>query len=203
MPCASAQLQVSHPSRTPQLPQPPPNCHSPTARAILVDTEPSTVAAAHAAAAATGSWQFSRAAAQALKGGSTAGNWAAGALQHGPSARASVIGMVRRQAERCDALGGLLIMQVRRAEAGGGGSIFASWRCRLRHAAIKPRMCPVLSCRAEPGRRLLWARQRARGGAARRVQRQPPALALHLVRARLPACLLLARRCSAHAALSR
>ncbi|PRW58318.1 tubulin delta chain-like [Chlorella sorokiniana] len=90
----------------------------PTARALLVDMEPKAVAAVQQAATSIGTWQYSRVAALARQPGS-GNNWAAGALGHAPAVRQQVLGMVRRQAERCDSLGGFLVMQ---SLAGGTGS---------------------------------------------------------------------------------
>ena len=80
-------------------------------RALLIDLEPKAVAAAQQAAIGSGTWQYSRVAALARQPGA-GNNWAAGALGHAPAVRQPVLGMVRRQAERCDRLGGFLVMQV-------------------------------------------------------------------------------------------
>ena len=71
--------------------------------------------AAHAAPRAA--WQFSRAAASArCMGGGSAGCWARGALGAGPALGPEVLGMLRRQAERCDTQPGILVLQVRCGE---------------------------------------------------------------------------------------
>lgn len=83
--------------------------------------EPKVVAACQAAAGRSGGWQYSRAVALARQPGS-GNNWACGALRHGPAAAQQVLGMVRRQVERCDALSGFLVMQAStEAPTGGGG----------------------------------------------------------------------------------
>lgn len=92
------------------------------------------MAAAHQAAASSGSWQYSRVASLARQPGS-GNNWAAGALGHAPAVRQPVLGMLRRQAERCDRLGGFLVMQARPG-AGGVGL----------HPVARPMQKPVRSC---------------------------------------------------------
>lgn len=88
---------------------------------MLVDLEPKAVnAAQHSALAGSGgAWQFSRVAALTRAPGA-ANNWAAGALVHAPTVRDGVLGMLRRQAERCDRLAGVLVMQVGTLLVGGG-----------------------------------------------------------------------------------
>ncbi len=88
----------------------------PTARSLLIDMEPKAVASAQQGAASSGTWQYSRVAALARQPGS-GNNWAAGALGHAPAVRQPVLGMLRRQAERCDRLEGFLVMQASRLNA--------------------------------------------------------------------------------------
>lgn len=88
--------------------------------------EPKAVGAAQQAAASSGTWQYSRVAALARQPGS-GNNWAAGALGHAPAVQQPVLGMLRRQAERCDRLGGFMVMQASRS-----GCAAAAWR----HASV-------------------------------------------------------------------
>ena len=90
----------------------PTNPYRLTARAVLLDMEPKVVAAAQRAGG--GAWHYSKAASLTRQPGS-GNNWAQGALRHAPAVSQQVLGMLRRQAERCDSLSGFLVLQVRQA----------------------------------------------------------------------------------------
>ena len=80
-----------------------------TARAVLLDLEPKVVDAVQRQGG--GRWHYSKAALLTRQSGA-GNNWVAGA-NHAPALRQQVLGMLRRQVERCDSLSGFLIMQVR------------------------------------------------------------------------------------------
>ena len=145
----------------------------PTARALLVDMEPKAVAAAQQAAAGSGTWQYSRVAALARQPGS-GNNWAAGALGHAPAVQQPVLGMLRRQAERCDHLGGFMVMQASRSgcsSAAAAGVVPLRWaarlcRCSPRQLSAAPSCKLNVPCWPDRSRRA-WRAAPALGWAAR------------------------------------
>ena len=96
------------------------------ARAVLVDMEPKAVDAAaarargSAGAGAAGGSDWSYEGAGRLAGDSGSGNnWALGHHVYGPRARDAALDLVRREAEACDWLDGVLLLQ---SAAGGTGA---------------------------------------------------------------------------------
>ena len=111
--------------------------------------EPKVVAAAQRAGG--GAWHYSKAAALTRQPGS-GNNWAQGALRHAPAVSQQVLGMLRRQAERCDSLSGFLVMQVG-AEAPAAAAAAHACKCSCwlaphsssssRHAPQHARAAPL------------------------------------------------------------
>lgn len=88
------------------------------ARAVLVDMEPKVINRSISRAAKSGMWRYGETSHFSQKQGS-GNNWANGFCVHGPRHRDVVEELVRREAERCDRLAGLMAMM---SVAGGTGS---------------------------------------------------------------------------------
>ncbi|XP_045929359.1 tubulin delta chain [Micropterus dolomieu] len=88
------------------------------ARAVLVDMEPKVINRSICRAAKSGMWRYGETSHFSQKQGS-GNNWANGFCVHGPRHRDVVEELVRREAERCDRLAGLMAMM---SVAGGTGS---------------------------------------------------------------------------------
>ena len=92
---------------------------APVARSVLVDMEPKVIwQVVERASRSGGRWRYQPGGSYARAGGA-GNNWAYGYGVHGPAAAESVVELVRREAEHCDRLGGLLLLQ---SLAGGTGS---------------------------------------------------------------------------------
>ncbi|KAJ8280177.1 hypothetical protein GJAV_G00051460 [Gymnothorax javanicus] len=89
-----------------------------SARAVLIDMEPKVIAQAMATAAKSGKWKYGEQSIFCQKQGS-GNNWANGFCVHGPRHEEVVRELVRREAERCDRLAGILTLM---SVAGGTGS---------------------------------------------------------------------------------
>lgn len=107
------------------------------ARAVLIDMEPKVIHASLRRAKRTNRWAYDPSQTLAFQSGS-GNNWARGYNTYGASAREAALGLVRREAERCDALGGFLLAQSMAGGTGAGlGSSFAeALRDEYAHAAI-------------------------------------------------------------------
>ncbi|NWR42538.1 TBD protein, partial [Regulus satrapa] len=90
----------------------------PVARAVLVDMEPKVISQTLSTAASSGHWKYSSHSHFCQKQGS-GNNWANGYSVHGPRHKEAIMDLVRKEAEKCERLGGFFtIMSV----AGGTGS---------------------------------------------------------------------------------
>jgi tubulin delta len=94
---------------------------APVARSVLVDMEPKVIWQVVEKATASrgpGRWRYQPGGSYAQAGGA-GNNWAYGFTVHGPAASETVLELVRKEAENCDRLGGLMLLQ---SLAGGTGS---------------------------------------------------------------------------------
>lgn len=90
----------------------------PKARAVMVDMEPKVIAQTYQDAKRSGTWCYSEKQHYCQQRGS-GNNWAHGFCIHGPACQSTVMELIRREAEKCDNLGGFLSLM---SLAGGTGS---------------------------------------------------------------------------------
>eukprot|EP00106_Octopus_bimaculoides_P001049 XP_014768491.1 PREDICTED: tubulin delta chain-like [Octopus bimaculoides] len=88
------------------------------ARAVMVDMEPKVIAQTCQLARRSGLWRYP-ANQQVCHQRGSGNNWANGFLSCGPKAKETVMNMIRKEAEKCDCLGGFLCLM---SVAGGTGS---------------------------------------------------------------------------------
>ncbi|KAG8122644.1 hypothetical protein E2320_018152, partial [Naja naja] len=88
------------------------------ARAVLVDMEPKVINQTLSFASRTGNWRYGPQSAFCQKQGS-GNNWAHGYCVHGSKHEDVIMNLIRKEAEKCDRLGGFLMIM---SMAGGTGS---------------------------------------------------------------------------------
>ena len=101
-----------------------------TARAVLIDMEAKVVAGtvSRRARNADGGWRYDPDSCLVRDGGGCGNNWAYGHSVLGPQNGEGIAESVRREAEKCDMLGGFLLTQ---SAAGGTGSGVGSYTASL------------------------------------------------------------------------
>ncbi|XP_077152309.1 tubulin delta chain isoform X2 [Ranitomeya variabilis] len=87
-------------------------------RAVLLDMEPKVISQTLSMAAHSGKWKYSEDSQFSQKQGS-GNNWANGFYAHGPKHKDIIMNLVRKEAEKCDRLGGFITIM---SMAGGTGS---------------------------------------------------------------------------------
>lgn len=87
-------------------------------RAVLIDMEPKVISQTLSMAAHSGKWRYSAKSQFSQKQGS-GNNWANGFYVHGPKHKDFIMNLVRKEAEKCDRLGGFITIM---SMAGGTGS---------------------------------------------------------------------------------
>ncbi|XP_040280604.1 tubulin delta chain [Bufo bufo] len=87
-------------------------------RAVLLDMEPKVISQTFSMAANSGKWMYNKKSQFCQKQGS-GNNWANGYYVHGPKHKDFIMNLVRKEAEKCDRLGGFLTIM---SMAGGTGS---------------------------------------------------------------------------------
>uniref|UniRef100_A0A8C6X7N7 Tubulin delta chain n=1 Tax=Naja naja TaxID=35670 RepID=A0A8C6X7N7_NAJNA len=94
------------------------SCLGMVARAVLVDMEPKVINQTLSFASRTGNWRYGPQSAFCQKQGS-GNNWAHGYCVHGSKHEDVIMNLIRKEAEKCDRLGGFLMIM---SMAGGTGS---------------------------------------------------------------------------------
>ncbi|KAG8587879.1 hypothetical protein GDO81_005806 [Engystomops pustulosus] len=87
-------------------------------RAVLLDMEPKVISQTLSLAAHSGKWSYGEKSQFSQKQGS-GNNWANGYCVHGPKHKDIIMNLVRKEAEKCDRLGGFVTIM---SMAGGTGS---------------------------------------------------------------------------------
>ncbi|XP_066430658.1 tubulin delta chain [Eleutherodactylus coqui] len=87
-------------------------------RAVLLDMEPKVISQTLSMAANSHKWRYSEKSQFSQKQGS-GNNWANGYYVHGPKYKDCILNLVRKEAEKCDRLGGFITIM---SMAGGTGS---------------------------------------------------------------------------------
>ena len=106
---------------------------SPTARAVLIDMEPKVIASSlKRARRSSHRWRYDANSALAFQSGS-GNNWARGYNTYGGLVRDEALELVRREAERCDHLGGFLLTQSLAGGTGAGLGAFVAEAIRDEH----------------------------------------------------------------------